>query len=225
MISGCAPARHDAAPAIRDAVESRLFAEKLGSATYAEVKELADRGDTLAMVELAFRHGGGRDVEKDEAQAIKLLERAIALKEPYAMYAMGVARVNGIGGPVSDEQALIWYARAADLGHTEGEYWAGFMTGYGRGTEPSWERARPYFEKAAAKNHPDAQFMLGWMYETGTTVPVDVQKAAYWYRRATAQVLNQKAQFNLLSLIERGLVEWQIGDPGAPRPPTPAAAK
>ena len=42
----------------------------------AAYRRAADKGSTSAMVELGVMYGAGEDVQKDEAQARKLFERA-----------------------------------------------------------------------------------------------------------------------------------------------------
>ena len=114
-------------------------------------------------------------------------------------------------------RAVPWYELSAKQGHPLAQYYLAVMIAYGRGgISANWEAAVPLFQKAAEQGHSDAQFMMGYVYDTAQGVDQDNEQAAYWYRKATKRVLNQKAQWNLRRMIELGLVEWQQGDPGVP---------
>ncbi|MBM3513101.1 MAG: sel1 repeat family protein [Alphaproteobacteria bacterium] len=216
ILSGCAQRAGDEVRILsRGLAGQQPTVEQVAQMPFADLSALAEQETPIAMTEMAVRYITGRDVEKDEARAIELFRQSAARDEPTASFNLGVAYASGIGVPQDDREAMKWYGQAEKLGNIDAAYWSGMMIGWGRGGMPeSWESARPHIEKAAAADHVDAQFQMGWMYHEGNGVERDYQKAANWYRRATSKVLNQKAQYNLLMLINEQKVVWQIGDPG-----------
>lgn len=57
--------------------------------------------------------------------------------------------------------------------------------------------------EAAHRGDPDAQAYLGFMYATGRGVPLNLIRAAYWYRRAAEQG-HAGAQYQLGLLYDAG---------------------
>jgi enhanced entry protein LpnE len=185
----------------------------------AQVQLLAKAGDSNAIIDLATRYGTGKGVSKDGKKALSLLSEAAAKGNTQGLFLTGAAYANGLVGPKDQIQARKWYERAAAAGNMNGEYWLGMVIGQGLdGNKPNWHDGINWLEKAAGHGHSDAAFELGWVYETGALGRPDVEEAAKWYRLATSKVLNQKAQFNLRSMIDMGLIAWQPGDPGKPEP-------
>jgi TonB family protein len=111
------PARHNGKP-----VPSR-FTLSLHFKTYGgdeqkflDLSQRARSGDPAAEFELANAFFEGRDIPKDEAQGMVLLERAARSGHPQAQFAMG-DRIYGDGND-SDKylDAYIWYAQAQHNG-------------------------------------------------------------------------------------------------------------
>lgn len=185
------------------------------------LKRLAT-GDSAAQLELGLRYANGTGLETDIDRSVTLIEASAKQGNPVAQYFLGTAYSNGIGQIAKDDSiAVLLWESASRAGYPHAQYWLGFMIANGRGGIASnWCSAAALFT-AAVEDVPDASFMLGIIHNEGRIGPIDYQKAAYWYRKATSKVLNQKAQFNLRVLIEGYLVEWQEGDPGKPPPPKP----
>ncbi len=49
-----------------------------------------------------------------------------------------------------------------------------------------YQNAILWLTKAAGQNNPEAQDALGYIYANGKGVPVDNEKAVYWYKQAAA---------------------------------------
>lgn len=204
---------------VASAAKAEHDPEELSKMDLAQVKLLAKAGDTNAIIDLATRYGNGKSVPRDGKKALSLLNEAIAKGNSQAIFLMGAAYANGLAGPKNQAQARKWYERAALVGNMNGEYWLGMVVGQGLdGNPPNWHEGIHWLEKAAAHGHSDAAFQLGLLYETGKLGAPEVEEAAKWYRSATSKVINQKAQFNLRSMIDMGLIAWQPGDPGKPEP-------
>jgi TPR repeat protein len=215
LLSACATLPRS--PAASAAKQPEHDPAELAKMDLAQVQLLAKAGDTNAIIDLATRYGNGKDVPKDGKKALSLLNEAVAKGSTQAMFLIGAAYAKGFAGSADQVQARKWYERAAAAGNMNGEYWVGLVIGRGLDGNPAnWHEAMPWLERAAAHGHSDAAFMIGWLYETGALGHPQVEEAAKWYRLATSKELNQKAQFNLRSMIDMGLIAWQPGDPGKP---------
>ena len=62
------------------------------------------------------------------------------------------------------EEAIYWYKRAAEHGHTKSQNALGRLCENGKGDQQSDELAIFWYEKAAVKNLADACYNLAWMY-------------------------------------------------------------
>ena len=63
--------------------------------------------------------------------------------------------------PLDLAQALIWYERAANLGHRLAQYNLGVMLAKGQGCEPDQDRAVALLRQAAEQGLVEAQRALG----------------------------------------------------------------
>ena len=127
-----------------------------------------------------------RDAEPDEVTALRLLaESDDAAAE---CYVRGWCYANGRGVIQDDEQAVEWYHRAAEQGHTIAQYDLSWMYQYGRGVSPNPSEAVRWCRLAAEQGYADAQNALGWRYQYVRGVGVqNYDEAIRWYRRAAEQ--------------------------------------
>lgn len=85
----------------------------------------------------------------------------------------------------NEAEAVKWFTKAAELGHTEGLFYLGYAYLDGRGgVEPDEARALELLERAARAGHPSAMLFCGMIREEPRAVPRDDAKAAYWYSQA-----------------------------------------
>src|SRR5713226_1300871 len=147
-------------------------------------RKAADKGSTSAMIELGVLYGTGAGVERDEAQARKLFERAAQAGNP-----RGVTNLAALGGgssassdPVRARELL---ARAAET-NAEAQYQLGLMMVDGSGGTRDDAAARNLFERAAAQNHAGALERMGAFTQEGRGGPKDSSAAKAYYERAAA---------------------------------------
>lgn len=89
----------------------------------------------------------------------------------------------GRGTEVNQEQALVWYRRAADLGDPGAlTFLAGIEQEAGRPGD-----ARAMLETAASQGYARALIQLGYMYDRGLGVSRDRQRARQYYEQAAGQ--------------------------------------
>jgi len=185
-----------------------------------ELQNRAARENVAAQIELGLRYANGNGISQDGERAVSLFTQAAKQGNPIATYFLGTAYANGLGVSQDEAQAISLWEIASEQGYANAQYWLAFMIANGRGgISANWCAAIPLFQAAAAQDLSDAAFMLGLAYHEGKLGIPNYDSAAYWYRKATSKVLNQKAQYNLRLLIEAYLVNWQEGDPG--KPPAP----
>ena len=103
----------------------------------------------------------------------------------------------------SDTEALRWYRKAADMGHTAAQYNVGVFYHFGRGTTQNYAEALKWYRKAAEQGYADAQNNLGVMYNTGLGVSQNSAEAFRWYRLAAEQGL-AISQNNIGNMYENG---------------------
>lgn len=144
-------------------------------------RKAADKGSTSAMVELGVLYATGAGLDKDEAQARKLFERAAEGGNP-----RGVSNLAALGGgatPADPARARELLEKAAAT-NAEAQYQLGLMLADGTGGPKDDAGARALFEKAAAQNHAGALKRLGDFAEEGRGGPKDADAAKAYYKKA-----------------------------------------
>ena len=145
-------------------------------------RKAADKGSTSAMVELGVLYGTGAGVAKDEAQALKLFERAAAAGNP-----RGISNLAALSGGASTDpvQARTLLAKAGES-NAEAQYQLGMMIADGVGGPQDDVTARALFTKAAAQNHPGALERMGAFALEGRGGDKDATAAKAYYEKAAA---------------------------------------
>lgn len=82
---------------------------------------------------------------------------------------------------------LIYFQRAAEMGHAGAAYDMGLMRLTGRGGPKNFGEAFRWFQLGAERGYADAQCDLAGMYEHGVGRDVDVAAAYHYYRLAADQ--------------------------------------
>ena len=133
--------------------------------------------------------------EEEKAEQVQVLEQLWQRGFPLAAYQLGKCWRDGRGVLPDDEQAELWFQRAADAGYDFAQYALGkFLQGQNRTNE-----AVSWYGKAAAQENT----CLGKLYLEGKDVPKDVQKAVA-YLTDSAEHGNQYAQYALGKLYLTG---------------------
>ena len=102
-------------------------------------------------------------------------------------YATGWAYACGSGVSQNWEKAVLWYRKAADLGHVLARISLGNCLREGRGTMRDAGGSVRLYTLAAEQGFADAQCNLGWCYGTGFGVARNYSTALSWYGKAAAQ--------------------------------------
>ena len=119
-----------------------------------------------------------------------LLERA---RQGYVetQIAVGNDYLQGRNGfPEDDNEAFMWFKRAAEKNHPMGLCMVGEMYQYGYGVEKDYDEALKWYYRSAELNCGRAEFRIGWLYShaallTGRiSIAPSTEQAVYFYSRA-----------------------------------------
>ena len=137
--------------------------------------------------------------ESEKAEQVRALERLWEAGFPLAAHQLGKCWRDGRGVLPDDEQAELWFRRAAEAGYDFSQYALGKLLQSQKRTE----EAVSWYEKAAAQGNSWAAYRLGKLYLVGDSLPKDVPKAVE-YLTASAEQGNQYAQYALGKLYLSG---------------------
>ena len=137
--------------------------------------------------------------ESEKAEQVQVLEQLWQRGSPLAAYQLGKCWRDGRGVLPDDEQAELWFWRAADAGYDFAQYALGKILQ----SQNRMDEAVSWYEKAAAQENTCAAYRLGKLYLEGRDVTKDVPKAAA-YLTESAQQGNQYAQYVLGKLYLTG---------------------
>jgi TPR repeat protein len=100
---------------------------------------------------------------------------------------LGLCYECGRGVEKDVVEAVKWYRKAAEQGHSRAQCNLGYMYEIGRGVETDVAEAVKWYRKAAEQGLSRAQWNLAFCYENGRGVETDVAEAVKWYRKAAEQ--------------------------------------
>ena len=139
------------------------------------------------------------NTEEEKAEQVQVLKKLWDAGFSVAAHQLGKCWRDGMGVLPDDEQAELWFRRAAEAGHDFSQYALGKLLQ----SQKRMDEAVSRYEKAAAQNSSDAQSSLGTIYYNGEGVTKDYAKAMEWYRKAADQG-NMYGEFNIGLLYEFG---------------------
>jgi TPR repeat protein len=157
------------------------------SAAVERLRGEAERGDGIAQNELGLSYATGRDVVRDEREAVAWFERAAAQGVVSAQFNLGVMYHLGGGVAADARQAAAWYRLAAERGHPIAQHNLATLYSKGEGADLDHAAAALWFTRAAEAGIAASQFRLAQLYESGLGVGKDAAAARAWYARAAAQ--------------------------------------
>jgi serine/threonine-protein kinase len=138
-----------------------------------------------AQFRLGIMYERGLGTEKDVQRAVKYYRAAASHDYPDAENVLGSLFATGEDGvPQSDDEALIWFQKAADQGLAKAQKNLGDMYFFGRGQEKNYQQAMAWYTKAGDQNFADALLRLGYMNEKGFGTDINDRAAADYYQRA-----------------------------------------
>ena len=139
------------------------------------------------------------NTEAEKAKQVRMLEQLWDAGFTVAAHQLGKCWRDGMGVLPDDEQAELWFRRAAEAGHDFSQYALGKLLQ----SQKRMEEAVSWYEKAAAQGNSYAAYRLGKLYLEGKDVPKNAARAVEYLTDA-AQEGNQYAQYALGKLYLAG---------------------
>jgi eukaryotic-like serine/threonine-protein kinase len=168
-----------------------------------------------AQFRLGYIYEKGLGTEKDVQRAVKYYRNAAAHDYPDAENVLGSLYATGADGvPQDNDEALVWFQKAAAQGLAKAQKNLGDMYYFGRGQDKDYKQAMFWYAKAADQKFADAQFRLGYMNEKGLGTDPNDQAATEFYQKAVrnGSVEAQRA-------LDRLSAKAAGAQPGAGAPP------
>jgi eukaryotic-like serine/threonine-protein kinase len=180
-----------------------------------------------AQYRLGYMYEKGLGTEKDVPRAVKYYRSAASHDYPDAENVLGSLYAMGADGvPQDNDEAFVWFQKAANQGSAKAQKNLGEMYLFGRGHERDYRQAMFWYAKAAEQNFAEAQYRLGYMNEKGLGVDANSQAAEDFYQKAVRNG-NVDAQRGLDRLSAKAASAPPANTPAAnasPAPTSPANA-
>lgn len=139
------------------------------------------------------------NTEAEKAEQVRMLEQLWNAGFTVAAHLLGKCWRDGMGVLPDDEQAEVWFRRAAEAGHDFAQYALGKLLQ----SQKRMDEAVFWYEEAAAQDNPYAAYRLGKLYLQGEQVPKDAATALAYLTQSALQG-NQYAQYTLGKLYLTG---------------------
>jgi len=153
----------------------------------AQLKEMADRGDSAAQFDLGSRLLDGRGVARDPAAAIRWFEKAAAQGLAQAQFRLGSIYEKGLGVARDADKARDCYEKAATAGHVRAMHNLAVMLAEGVEGKPDYAAAAQWFRRAADYGVRDSQYNLAVLYARGLGVTQNLGQSHVWFDLAARQ--------------------------------------
>ena len=125
-------------------------------------EELAAKGNTTALVNLANLFQQGQGVTEDQKRAMSYVIKAAKLGDARAQYELGIAHEKGTVIERDIDSAAKWLRMSAEQDYADGQFAYGVMlaTGYGKGIDKASAEERSqaleWLKKAKANGNVEA---------------------------------------------------------------------
>ena len=121
---------------------------------------------------------------QDYAGAVKAWALAAQAGDAAAMSDLGLAAVNGYGGPMDLPAAVQWFQKSAKAGNAAGMVNLAALLLNGAGVAKDEKAGLDWLNRAARAGSPTAMEALGEIYARGERLPRDYKQAARWMQSA-----------------------------------------
>ena len=137
----------------------------------------ANKGHVEAIKTLANKYRFGDDVKVDSVKAAEWVRKGVSISnDKDLLFDMAWYNAKGIGMPINEAEAVKWYHKAVEAGHTMAAVNLGWCYDNAFGCETDYEQAAKYNKIAADDGEPLGLNNLGFAYVRGRGVPVDHEK-------------------------------------------------
>ena len=141
-------------------------------------RQMANDGNTSAMIRLAKLYMEGDVVELDKEEAVKWYRKGAELGDAMAQFELATCYLKGKGVEEDQEESAKWMLKAAENGtNRDAQCAMGRYYQEGWGIEKNPAEAVKWFERSAKKGSPVAKYCLARCYMNGEGVHKDEAKA------------------------------------------------
>jgi TPR repeat protein len=129
-------------------------------------EELAKKGNTTALLNLANMFQQAQGVDEDQKKALTYVRKGAELGDTRAQYELGMAYERGTILERDLQQAALWFEKAAEQGEMDAQFALGVLnaTAFGKGLETATDEQRKqavaWLSKASAQGHEEAKTYL-----------------------------------------------------------------
>lgn len=160
------------------------------------LKKASEQGCTTADTMLAYYYLYGRNVDKNEKEAVCLLTKAAQDGCLLAQYYLGICFDEGRGVEKNPEESAKWFKQSAEQGYALAQNEIAVCYFYGKGVIKDEKEEFKWRSRAAKQGDATSQNALGICYEEGIGGSQDDNKATEWYNKSADQGFRE-AQYNL----------------------------
>jgi hypothetical protein len=128
----------------------------------------------------------------------RTLNRANA-GDSIAQYEMGLRYANGKGVPQNYQDAMTWFAKAAENGNNKAQWKLGLGYMKGIGVPHDERKAVVWFKRAANQGDARAQSALSDAYSSGRGIPRDYVRAYTWFAISAGLRNNDNDRLRLIA--------------------------
>ena len=125
--------------------------------SFQETKIKAEKGDAEAQYNLGKMYHDGKDVAKDDVEAVKWFRKAADQGYAAGQNGLGFMYVTGDGVPKDEAEAVKWFRKAADQRYAKGQFNLGLMYDNGQGVPKDEAEAYKWWLLAGAQGDEDAK--------------------------------------------------------------------
>jgi len=125
-------------------------------------KQSANRGHSLAQLELGLLYKEGNDVQRNVVEAARWFQKAAEQGLADAQYNMGCCYARGEGVEKDLNMAVELFKKAAMQNHAEAQYELGYSYMTGRGVSEDDRMAIKWFQSAAENGSKSARGVIGF---------------------------------------------------------------
>lgn len=147
----------------------------------------AENGETWAQFNLGLAYHLGRDVPKNELEAVKWYRAAAESGYAPAQANLGYCHDKGFGVSIDPAEAVKWYQLAAVQGNAFAQYNLAkkYQSGPGIALDP--KAAEKWFKAATQQNFIPAFYSLGQIYANEFAGNTNYTEAFHYFRQAAEQ--------------------------------------
>jgi TPR repeat protein len=153
-----------------------------------QLKSMAEKGNTDAMLEFGERLIQGQGTEVNIDEGLQWLQKAADAGNHQAWYDLGFVYSNGLKDSVDIGEAMKYFRKGADLGNADCQTSMGLIYQAGERIPGGLKAADPveaakWYGMAAEQGHTEAIQHLAMMNAVGMGIKQDDLEAVRWFRK------------------------------------------